>query len=645
MIVERIIAALFNATWQSVAIAGLVGIGLRAFGRTSASVRCAVWTAVLFTAVVLPVVDFAGAQSIKAPAMTVASASVHANAPMRLASTAATGLHAAIHPIANRSEPTPVRFSLATGLQHIAQGAFALWIAGMLVFGVRFLYQITCLLVAKRAVEPIESQTFHHATPGSRAVRLGISDRVAVPCLLGFFSPVIALPRVLAVELSAPDLERIVLHERAHLERRDDWFNLLEQIALVVLFFNPAMHYVARCIGVEREIACDDRVIAKSANRIPYAECLAHLARRCCNRDALTVPGFFTNRRQILVRVERLLDRGHNGSPKVGSKAFGAIGIIGAAGLFLSQLGIPVVAGVACTGQKTPLQLRSAASHLAQAVPMFALAPLPLRHLVIQAQAKRVPVKLAPPHLHAAASAMHFVTKVVTRVVAHVRVATAAVQRRRVRKIAPAIVAYASETSARAPGVAAVSASAVAVTAPVQQQDGGSDAGTPLAGYRGLSVDQLIELHDHGVTPEMIAEFKRIGYVNLAPSQLEQLRDHAVSAAYAKSMNALTKRALDVETLVRLRDHGVSTRFSTQMDANGMHGLSPDALIELFDHGVSPDYLASLARVGYSEIAVADAIRLRDRGVSATFIAHIRRDVNPGAVTIDELIRLRDAGI
>ena len=634
MIVERIIAALFNATWQSAAIVALVALGLRAFARTSASARCAVWTGVLFIAVVLPVVDFAGAQSIHAPDNAIAAtpAATHASAPVRLASLQQSAPHAAMLPVADTFEPAAVRFSLAAGLARIAQGAFALWIAGMLVFGARFLYQMMCLFAAKNAVEPLEDNTLDCAERGKREVRLGISDRVAVPCLLGFRSPIIALPRALALELSGPDLERIVLHERAHLERRDDWCNLLEQVALVVLFFNPAMHVVARCIGIEREIACDDRVIAKSANRVPYAECLTHLARRCSNRDALTVPGFFTNRRQILVRVEQLLDRGHNGSPHVGRKAAGAIAVIAAAGIFLSQLGIPVIAaGVACTN-KTPLQLRSAASHIAQALPLFPPAAPALRHFTIQAQARSA-VKRRSAYVRATHAAERVRAATVVTTKTHtVRSATA------IPSSTKAVVSTAVAEQA------AVSASAVATT-PVQQQDGGSDASTPLAGYSGLSVDQLIELHDRGITPEMIAEFKRIGYENLAPGQLEELRDHAVSAAYAASMNSLAKQALDVDTLVRLRDHGVSARFSAAMDAYGLHGLAPDALIELTDHGVSPEYLAALARAGYSAVTAADAVRLRDHGVSASYIAHIHRDVNGGKLDIDEIIRLKDAGI
>ncbi|MDP9025788.1 MAG: M56 family metallopeptidase, partial [Candidatus Eremiobacteraeota bacterium] len=291
MIQERIIVALFNATWQTIAITLLVALALRIFARTSASARCAVWTGVLILATALPFLDFTGIQSIKAPQaakVRIQPATSAASARVRLTATSWIAAPVKTSMPAVSIEPQAVRFSLATAVRRIAQGAFYVWLAGMLVFGVRFVYAMSCLVLAKNAIEPLDTETLLRGRHMRRAVRLGVSDSVAVPCLLGFFSPVIALPRAVAIELSGADLQRVVLHESAHLERHDDWFNLLEQIALVIFFFNPAMHYIARCIGMDREIACDDHVIAKSENRLTYAECLTQLARRCNNRRALS---------------------------------------------------------------------------------------------------------------------------------------------------------------------------------------------------------------------------------------------------------------------------------------------------------------------------------------------------------------------
>ncbi|MBC5805720.1 MAG: hypothetical protein ACR2KS_02105 [Candidatus Eremiobacter antarcticus] len=64
---ERVIVALFNATWQSTALALAVALALRMIQRTSASTRCAIWTGALLIAIALPAVDYAAARSVPSP--------------------------------------------------------------------------------------------------------------------------------------------------------------------------------------------------------------------------------------------------------------------------------------------------------------------------------------------------------------------------------------------------------------------------------------------------------------------------------------------------------------------------------------------------------------------------------------------------
>lgn len=389
------------------------------------------------------------------------------------------------------------------------------------------------------------------------------------------------------------------------------------------------MHYIAHCIGMEREIACDDHVIAKSENRINYAECLTQLAHRCSNRRALSVPGFFTNRRQIMVRIEQLLDRGHNGSRVVGSRTLAAIGAIGIAGLFLSQLGIPVIAAnITCPNAKATFTIYKAP---------IAFVPLSLR----MPQPTRVLPTVPRP-------------QTVRRKAVHWCACIKAHTHAKAREHSPVPAAPPStnatvEMSSPVETVAQAASSDAAVTVsavpPVQSQDAGTSDGKTLAGYNGFTVDQVIELHNHGVNPAMVAEFKAAGYSNLAAEQLMKLRDHSVSAAFAQSMNAMAHTTLAVDDLVALRDHGVSMAYAADMSAHGLRIMNVEDLITLRDHGVSGQYLADLAKAGYGGISVADAIRLRDHGVSGAFVAHIRHDLNPGTLSIDELIRLRDAGI
>jgi len=79
------------------------------------------------------------------------------------------------------------------------------------------------------------------------------------------------------------------------------------------------------------------------------------------------------------------------------------------------------------------------------------------------------------------------------------------------------------------------------------------------AGYRGLSVDQLIALRDHGVGGSFIAGLKSAGYGDLSVDDLIRLRDHGVSVEDVQSFNAMARRRLRVRRKRKKTKHNKST--------------------------------------------------------------------------------------
>jgi hypothetical protein len=70
-------------------------------------------------------------------------------------------------------------------------------------------------------------------------------------------------------------LEAILAHELAHIRRHDYLVNLLQTGVETVLFYHPAVWWLSRRIRLERELCCDDRVVALCGNPIVYVEALA----------------------------------------------------------------------------------------------------------------------------------------------------------------------------------------------------------------------------------------------------------------------------------------------------------------------------------------------------------------------------------
>ena len=113
-----------------------------------------------------------------------------------------------------------------------------------------------------------------------RKLRLCVSDQVRLPTAIGFFRPSIVLPSWLLEELPPEELKVILLHELAHLRRWDDWTNLVQKFLKAIFFFHPAVWWIESRLVLERELACDDMVVARTRNPRAYAASLVSLAER-----------------------------------------------------------------------------------------------------------------------------------------------------------------------------------------------------------------------------------------------------------------------------------------------------------------------------------------------------------------------------
>ncbi|HLK54392.1 MAG TPA: M56 family metallopeptidase, partial [Candidatus Angelobacter sp.] len=143
----------------------------------------------------------------------------------------------------------------------------------------------------------------------SRPVTLMVSNQLEVPTAIGFRKPAIILPAWLMESMPAEELKYILLHELAHLARRDDWTNLAQKVLKALFFFLPSVWWIERKLSLDREMACDDAVLAHSGTPRGYAECLAHVAERSFLRRQIALAQAAVGRvRQLTTRVAMILD-------------------------------------------------------------------------------------------------------------------------------------------------------------------------------------------------------------------------------------------------------------------------------------------------------------------------------------------------
>lgn len=134
---------------------------------------------------------------------------------------------------------------------------------------------------------------------------------------VGFLRPAVVLPESLLAELSEPERQHVLLHEAAHLARNDDWSNLAMRILAGALALHPVAIWILWRIEREREMACDDWVVARTGAARSYAASLAHLFElRRARRGEMLASGLFGSRSQLGDRIEMLLRRGRTFSPR-----------------------------------------------------------------------------------------------------------------------------------------------------------------------------------------------------------------------------------------------------------------------------------------------------------------------------------------
>jgi bla regulator protein blaR1 len=109
----------------------------------------------------------------------------------------------------------------------------------------------------------------------------------------------------------------VLLHETAHLAGYDDWSNLLMRVLGGFVALHPVAVWILRRIEREREMVCDDWVVARTTAARPYAATLARLFElRWARRQEALAPGLFGRGTRVGDRIEMLLRRGRTFSPR-----------------------------------------------------------------------------------------------------------------------------------------------------------------------------------------------------------------------------------------------------------------------------------------------------------------------------------------
>jgi hypothetical protein len=148
--------------------------------------------------------------------------------------------------------------------------------------------------------------------------------------------PRILIPDWAWRDLHVEELKVILLHELAHFRRWDDWTNLAQKLVRALFFFHPAVWWIEKRLSLEREIACDDAVLAKTGNPRAYAECLVSLAEKSfIQRGLIMAQAAISRASETSIRLALILDPSRAQSGLASKSALGFMAALAGACLIL----------------------------------------------------------------------------------------------------------------------------------------------------------------------------------------------------------------------------------------------------------------------------------------------------------------------
>lgn len=528
---NHVLEAVLNSLWQAAAVAAAVWLLLRLTPRINAATRYAVWWAVLAVVVLLPVAT--AVRRVPANRLPAARNAIR----IQLATAESPG----------PTNGTRVFHTVNAGAW--PAGVVAAWSMLSLLLLARIGWSYRHLSGIKRRAHSASGEQRLHfdswlqACRIRRKVRLLVSNEIGSPMAVGFFHPAVLLPESLVEEFTRPELDHVLLHELAHVARRDDWTNLWARLAGAFLAIHPVAVWVVQRIDREREIACDDWVVAHTGEARPYAASLARLFELCCvRRRNLLASGMAESRTRLGDRIEMLLRNGRE---------------------FTARPSVLRVAGMAAG----LLACVAAGARMPRWI-VFSPAHIPAR----TAQAGRgLPVVLA------------------------------------------------ADTK------------------------GSFLAALVSAGYGDLTVDEIIELKDHGISGAFLMGVSQAGWGKISPKELIDLHAQGVEPEYLRAMRGAGLQDPTIRDVVRLKQHGVRPDYILEIHACGMGRYTADEAIGFATQGVPPDLFCALKDAGFQQASMREIVDAKNQGLRPENLREAGKF--GGRLTLPQIVRLKQAGV
>ena len=256
--------SLLHFLWQGTALAALAAVLMALCQRSSA--RYVVCVSVLVLMSISPLATFSYLQQTDAPS------NVRNSSP----------LVSAAWPLATSTSPSMLssqnlRVSSSDAIAWLVQA----WLFGVAIFSLRSAGGFVLLERERRKRSSVVGErvleicyTLQDQLGIARTIQYCECKWLQAPAVIGWFRPVVFLPATALTGLSEDQLQAVIAHELAHIQRLDAFVNVFQVCIETLLFYHPAVWWLNKRIRAEREHCCDDMAVSLCGNAVEYARAL-----------------------------------------------------------------------------------------------------------------------------------------------------------------------------------------------------------------------------------------------------------------------------------------------------------------------------------------------------------------------------------
>ena len=189
------------------------------------------------------------------------------------------------------------------------------------------------------------------------------------------------------------------------------------------------------------------------------------------------------------------------------------------------------------------------------------------------------------------------------------------------------------------------------------------------AGFKNLTVDELMAMKIQGVTPEYVREIHELG-LQPTPDELVGMRVQGITSEYVREMRAFDSN-LNIDELIGMKVQGVTSEYIREFHDLGLQpsaddliglkvqgvtpgyvkemratGLKPntDELMGMKVQGITPEYVKSMQAAGFRDLHSDELIGAKVQGITPEFIEKARKHGFQN-LTLDRLMALKHADI